>query len=185
MAISAYIPAAEQPETQTHLLEETLNSTVDYKGRPAKKPSSGRWRSASFLIGKVAADSGMVARILASKLSYVNQYSKNKKKSLLVNNPSKELVRRNTQVDSVIVHGAAAEVAERFAYYGISSNLITYLTGPLGFPTASAAENVNARLGTDLLLPFIGAFVADSFLGCYRTIVVSSVIYVVVIHLFV
>ena len=78
MAISAYIPAAEQPETQTHLLEETLNGTVDYKGRPAKKPSSGRWRSASFLIGKVAADSGMVARILASKLSYVNQYSKNK-----------------------------------------------------------------------------------------------------------
>ncbi|KAK6257963.1 hypothetical protein QUC31_001422 [Theobroma cacao] len=117
------LSAAEQTQTQSPFLEsETLNSTVDYKGRPAQKATSGGWRSASFLI--------------------------------------------------------AAEVAERFAYYGISSNLITYLTGPLGLSTSSAAENVNAWLGTDLLLPFIGAYVADSFLGHYRTIFISSIIYV-------
>ncbi|CAK7344803.1 unnamed protein product [Dovyalis caffra] len=122
MSISNLSSPETAEQAETPLLSNTVDGCVDYKGNPVYRYNSGRWRSASFIIG--------------------------------------------------------VEVAERFAFLGISSNLITYLTGPLGQSTATAAENVNVWSGTASLLPLLGAFVADSFLGRFRTIVVASFVYI-------
>ncbi|XP_028770011.1 protein NRT1/ PTR FAMILY 5.4-like [Neltuma alba] len=69
------------------------------------------------------------------------------------------------------------EVAERFAFYGLSGNLITYLTNVLQQPTPIAARNVNIWVGLSFMFPLLGAFIADSYLGRFITIIFSSIIY--------
>lgn len=69
------------------------------------------------------------------------------------------------------------EMAERFAYYGVAGNLITYLTNVLGQTTTTAAKNVNVWRGVSAIFPVFGAFLADSYLGRFRTILLSTIIY--------
>ncbi|XP_028770009.1 protein NRT1/ PTR FAMILY 5.4-like [Neltuma alba] len=69
------------------------------------------------------------------------------------------------------------EFADRFAYYGLSGNLIQYLTKVLQEPTATASKNVNTFIGVSALFPLLGGFIADSYLGRFNTIVASSIIY--------
>ncbi|CAA7052419.1 unnamed protein product [Microthlaspi erraticum] len=109
-------------EAEATLINGIVESSVDFRGKPSVRSSSGGWRSSGFIIG--------------------------------------------------------AEVAEKFAYLGIASNLITYFTGPLAMSTASAASNVNLWLGTAAFLPLIWGSIADSFLGRFRTILLTSYLYI-------
>lgn len=76
---------------------------------------------------------------------------------------------------------SVVEMAERFSYYGMSGNLITYLTNELKEPIPVAVKDVNTWTGVSALLPLLGAFIADSYLGRFTTILVSSIIYCLVI----
>ncbi|XP_051147149.1 protein NRT1/ PTR FAMILY 5.4-like [Andrographis paniculata] len=69
------------------------------------------------------------------------------------------------------------EVAERFSYYGVAGNLFVYMTTVLRLPTATAAKSVNTWRGVSALFPVAGALLADSYFGRFKTILLSSVIY--------
>ena len=63
------------------------------------------------------------------------------------------------------------------AYYGISSNLVLYLTKKLNQGTVSSANNVTNWVGTIWMTPILGAYVADAHLGRYWTFLGASAIY--------
>ncbi|KAK9277275.1 hypothetical protein L1049_006815 [Liquidambar formosana] len=71
----------------------------------------------------------------------------------------------------------STECCERLAYYGIATNLVTYLTNKLHEGNVSAATNVTTWAGTCYLTPLIGAILADAYWGRYWTIAVFSTIY--------
>ncbi|KAG5015724.1 hypothetical protein JHK85_021860 [Glycine max] len=69
------------------------------------------------------------------------------------------------------------ECCERLAFFGIATNLVTYLTTKLHEGNVSAARNVSIWLGTSYLTPLIGAVLGDGYWGRYWTIAVFSVVY--------
>lgn len=71
------------------------------------------------------------------------------------------------------------EFCERLAFNGLAANLVTYVAQVMGGDPAFAAILVFLFEGTCYLTPVLGAIVADSFLGRYKTILVFSSIYFV------
>ncbi|KAL2900980.1 Protein NRT1/ PTR FAMILY 8.1 [Bienertia sinuspersici] len=71
------------------------------------------------------------------------------------------------------------ECCERLAYYGMSTNLVNYFIERMHQGNATAAENVSNWSGTCYIMPLLGAFLADAYLGRYRVIAIFSIIYVI------
>ncbi|KAK1260851.1 Peptide transporter PTR2 [Acorus gramineus] len=71
------------------------------------------------------------------------------------------------------------EVAERLAFYAIAVNLVTYLIVEMHQPLADAATHVTDWIGAAFVLTLLGAFLADSYLGRFKTILIFSCIYAV------
>lgn len=101
----------------------TKDGTVDFRGNPAKRNSTGTWKACPFILGN--------------------------------------------------------ECCERLAYYGMSSNLVIYFKTQLNQTSAVAAKNNSNWGGTCYLTPLLGAFLADAYLGRYKTIASFSIIYVI------
>ncbi|QCD94969.1 protein NRT1/ PTR FAMILY 5.8 [Vigna unguiculata] len=68
---------------------------------------------------------------------------------------------------------------ERFAFKGVASNLVTYLTDVVKLSNSSAAKMVNSWVGFTSIMPLLVAPIADAYCHKYSTIMVSSFLYFV------
>ncbi|XLU36040.1 hypothetical protein S245_072106, partial [Arachis hypogaea] len=71
----------------------------------------------------------------------------------------------------------SVEFAQQFAFIGLSSNLITYLTNELQETLIEATKNINTWVFVSSIFPLLGAFIADSYIGRFKTVTISSFIY--------
>uniref|UniRef100_A0ACD6AEW7 Uncharacterized protein n=1 Tax=Avena sativa TaxID=4498 RepID=A0ACD6AEW7_AVESA len=65
------------------------------------------------------------------------------------------------------------------AYSSIGKNLVSYLIKEFHETNVAAARDVTTWKGTSYLTPLVGAFVADSYLGKYRTALISCTIFII------
>ncbi|CAJ1863377.1 unnamed protein product [Sphenostylis stenocarpa] len=86
-------------------------------------------------------------------------------------------LRASTGVWKASLFVLTIEFSERICHFGISSNLITYLTEVMHEDLNTATKNVNYWVGATTLMPLIGGFVADAYTGRFHMILFSSIIY--------
>ncbi len=70
------------------------------------------------------------------------------------------------------------EFAERCCYYGMRAILLLYMVEILSFSDSAANRTISYFIAACYLLPLLGGYVADNFLGKYRTIVYFAVPYI-------
>ena len=85
-----------------------------------------------------------------------------------------------------VPHIIGNEAAERFSFYGMKAVLAVFMVQYLhlmdgrsagGMNEAQATANVHLFNGAVYLTPFLGALLADIFIGKYRTIIGLSLVY--------
>ncbi|KAG8088043.1 hypothetical protein GUJ93_ZPchr0010g11071 [Zizania palustris] len=72
-----------------------------------------------------------------------------------------------------------SEFNECLSLFGVSKNLVKYLTRVLQESNVNAARSVSTWVGTCFFTPLLGAFMADTYWGRYWTVVISLSVYAV------
>jgi POT family proton-dependent oligopeptide transporter len=72
----------------------------------------------------------------------------------------------------------SGELAERASYYGMRTLLALYMIDVLGFSEAAGATVMKAFMASCYLTPFFGGWVAEKYLGRYKTILYYSLPYI-------
>lgn len=72
-------------------------------------------------------------------------------------------------------------MAERLAFFSIAVNMVAYLAKEMGQSLPTAVTHTSDWIGAAYILTLLGAFLADSYLGRFRTIISFSCIYAVVL----
>lgn len=90
----------------------------------------------------------------------------------------------NSMLQSLFNHPAGfwfifwGEFAERCSYYGMRAILTSYMMDRLGMSPADAGSYFFMFVAGCYLLPLVGGFIADNYLGKYMTIVAFSIPYI-------
>lgn len=71
----------------------------------------------------------------------------------------------------------ANEAAERYSFYGMRSILVVFLVSYFGMERSSAVADYHFFVSACYLLPLLGGYLADRFLGKYKTILYLSLVY--------
>eukprot|EP00597_Dinobryon_sp_UTEXLB2267_P005647 CAMPEP_0170080918 /NCGR_PEP_ID=MMETSP0019_2-20121128/16920_1 /TAXON_ID=98059 /ORGANISM="Dinobryon sp., Strain UTEXLB2267" /LENGTH=662 /DNA_ID=CAMNT_0010295097 /DNA_START=50 /DNA_END=2038 /DNA_ORIENTATION=- len=69
------------------------------------------------------------------------------------------------------------EFCERLAYYGFAGSLVLFLQTQLNFSNVEADVQYSAWSGFCYMTPLVGGYIADTYLGRYRTIMLFCLIY--------
>lgn len=69
------------------------------------------------------------------------------------------------------------EVAERLAFFAVAVSMVLYLVKEMHETLPNAATHVTDWIGAAYVLTLLGAFIADAYLGRFKTIIVFSFIY--------
>ncbi|CAL1529876.1 unnamed protein product [Lymnaea stagnalis] len=97
----------------------------------------------------------------------------------LVSGPSEKVsLRTNKKTFLVTLCILITEMCERLTYYSVSAGLILFSTSHLDIGQSDATTINQVFSGFVYLIPIIGGFLADSYLGRYRTILIACCIYI-------
>lgn len=153
----------------------TCNGSVDIKGNLASKKHTGKWRACYSILGNQTLvpiffpQSTMRATFVTSPCIPVLK---------ILPMPFLSLIFFFFFCESLFLEGG--EFCGSLAYYGVGTNLVSYLTKVRKQSNVAAASNIASWQGTCYLTPLLGAFLADSYWGRHRTIVISVTIFTIV-----
>jgi peptide/histidine transporter 3/4 len=97
-----------------------------------------------------------------------------------VNIDSKPALKQSTGNWRACFFILGVEFTECICFYGVSKNLVTYLTSVLHESNVNAAQSVSIWIGSCFFTPLIGAFLADTYWGRYWTVVMSILVIILV-----
>lgn len=80
----------------------------------------------------------------------------------------------------MLLNLAVNEAAERLAFFAIGVNMVAYLVLEMRKSLPNSVTIVTDWIGAAYVFSILGAFIADAYLGRFKTIVTFSCIYAVV-----
>ncbi|XP_012156443.1 peptide transporter family 1 isoform X2 [Ceratitis capitata] len=118
----------------------------------------------------------MIERVSAAECEEIAEYVQNTNNNNNNNNNNK-MDKRPAEYPKSVAFIISNEFCERFNYYGLRTILVLYLTTKLHYDKDTATVLFHIFSMLVYLFPIVGAIIADSWLGKFRTILYLSMVY--------